>query len=92
MNILTKKALKGISYLVIARVFSRIIDFILNILVIRELDPKIFGIINKYIFFNKRIKFFKKGLTIHYGLLINLVLFYVKNCLKYSYQKRTISA
>ncbi|EGR27152.1 nuclear division rft1-like protein, putative [Ichthyophthirius multifiliis] len=67
-----KKAIEGFSILFLMKVFSRVIDFLLNILVIRELDPQIYG------------------LTIHYMIITNVVLFYSKNCLKNSYQKRGI--
>ena len=43
MNNLLKTAAKGLSFLVILRLFSKVIDFILNILVIREIDPNVYG-------------------------------------------------
>ena len=43
MQNLLKTAAKGLSILVVLRLFSKIIDFILNILVIREIDPQIYG-------------------------------------------------
>ncbi len=54
------------------KIFSKIIDFVLNILVIRDIDPQIFG------------------LTLYFNLLYGLILFYSKNCLKNSYQRRSV--
>ncbi|EAR82704.2 RFT1-like protein (macronuclear) [Tetrahymena thermophila SB210] len=65
-----QKAAKGLSILFVMKIFSRVIDFVLNILVIQEVEPTIYG------------------LTIHYMILTNIVLFYTKMCLKNSYQKR----
>lgn len=44
MNSLVHKAAKGFSLLMIVRVFSRIIDFFLNVLVIRKIDPAVYGL------------------------------------------------
>lgn len=88
MNNLLKTAVKGLSFLVILRLFSKVIDFVLNILVIREIDPSIYGCFS---FLTMRISLFILGLTIHFGLLLNLSLFYVKICLKNCYQKRSIN-
>lgn len=52
MQNLLKTAVRGLSILMILRLFSKIIDFILNILVIREIDPQIYG---------KFFNFFKKS-------------------------------
>jgi hypothetical protein len=38
MDALLNKAAKGFSILFILRIFSRLIDFLLNIIVIRDLD------------------------------------------------------
>ncbi len=52
MHNLLKTAVKGLSILVVLKLFSKIVDFILNILVIREIDPNIYG--NNY--YNSSIK------------------------------------
>jgi len=39
MNLLVSKAAQGFSLLMIVRVFSRFIDFSLNMIVIRKIDP-----------------------------------------------------
>ena len=43
MHNLLKTAVKGLSILVVLKLFSKIVDFILNILVIREIDPSLYG-------------------------------------------------
>ena len=39
MNQVLNKAAKGLSILFLLRIFSKIIDFVVNILVIRNIDP-----------------------------------------------------
>ena len=43
MDNLYNKAAKGLSILFLIRILSRVVDFLLNILVIRDLDPEVFG-------------------------------------------------
>jgi hypothetical protein len=43
MQNLLKTAAKGLSILIFLRFFSKILDFVLNILVIRDIDPNIYG-------------------------------------------------
>ena len=37
------KAAKGFSVLFLLRIFTRMIDFVLNIFIVRDIDPKIYG-------------------------------------------------
>lgn len=57
MNNLLKTAVKGLSFLVILRLFSKVIDFILNILVIREIDPNVYG--NFFVLEQMTLNFFR---------------------------------
>ena len=82
-----KTALKGLSYLILLKIFSKILDFVLNVLVIRNLDPDAFGKLSKIWRYCNFV-----GLTMHFTLLFNICYFYSKNCLKNSYIKRTISS
>lgn len=43
MNNIYSKAVNGFKILFIMKIISRLVDFILNILVIRDIDPEIFG-------------------------------------------------
>lgn len=43
MNNIYSKAAKGLKILFIMKVISRLVDFILNILVIRDVNPDLFG-------------------------------------------------
>ena len=62
---------KNFSFIVLGRVGSRIADFVLKILIVRSLNPKVFAS------------------TVHFQLILNVSLFYVKNCLKNCYQKQS---
>lgn len=61
---------KDYSILFVVRIFSKVIDFLLKLSVIRSIDPNIFAS------------------TVHFELIKNMALFYTKNCLRNSYQKR----
>lgn len=37
------KAAKGFSILFAMKIFSRVIDFVLNVLVLRDVDPAVYG-------------------------------------------------
>lgn len=43
MQNLLKTAAKGLSILIFLRFFSKILDFVLNIFVIRDIDPNVYG-------------------------------------------------
>lgn len=47
---LFKKAISGITWLFVMRIFTKCIDIILNILVIRHIEPSVYGI-----FFHKQV-------------------------------------
>ncbi len=79
---LIQKALKGLSYLFIAKICSKILDFILNVLIIGKVSQEILGNFQGFIHL--------PGLTMHYNLLFSFSLFYVKLCLKMAYLKRTV--
>ena len=67
------KAASGLKHIFALSIVKKIVESILNILVLRNIDPYIFG------------------LTMHIDILCNLSSFYLKNCLKNCYQKRSIN-